>query len=141
MSSSPGWPPHSKPSTLTASQPIVLGLQRMAHRGAFVDHLDAGVLQRRHVLLRAAAGGLDDLDAALDDRARCIPDRAARVKRRQEGEVHAERLVGHLAAARDFLGQQFRRLLGQAGDDAEPAGIRHRGGQLGEADDNACRPG
>jgi len=27
MSSSPGWPPHSKPSTLTASQPIFFRLQ------------------------------------------------------------------------------------------------------------------
>ena len=41
MSSSPGWPPHSKPSTLTASQPMRLGLQRVAHRRALVDHLDA----------------------------------------------------------------------------------------------------
>ena len=46
----------------------LLGLQRMPHRGAFVDHLDAGRLQRRHVLLGAAAGGLHGLDAAFPDR-------------------------------------------------------------------------
>ena len=45
MSSSPGWPPHSKPSTLTASQPMRLGLQRVAHRRALVDDLDAGLMQ------------------------------------------------------------------------------------------------
>ena len=43
-------------------------LQRVPDRGAFVDHLDAGCLQRRHVLLGTAAGGLDDLDAAFPDR-------------------------------------------------------------------------
>ena len=32
-----------------------------------MDDLDAGCLERRHVLLRAAAGGLDDLDAAFPD--------------------------------------------------------------------------
>ena len=45
----------------------LLGFQRMPHRGAFVDHLDAGGLQRGHVLLRAAARGLDDPDAAFLD--------------------------------------------------------------------------
>jgi len=34
-----------------------------------------------------------------------------RAEARQEGQVDAERLVGEIAAARDFAGQQFRRLL------------------------------
>jgi hypothetical protein len=42
-----------------------LGLQRMPHRGAFVDHLDAGCFQRRHELLRTAARGFHDLHAAI----------------------------------------------------------------------------
>ena len=47
----------------------ILGLQRVAHRGAFVDHLDAGILEMGHHLLsRVAAGRLDHFHAALDDR-------------------------------------------------------------------------
>ncbi len=46
----------------------LLGLERMPNGGAFVDHLDAGRLQRRHVLFRAASGGFDDLDSAFLDR-------------------------------------------------------------------------
>ena len=46
MSSSPGWPPHSKPSTEHRVAADRLGLQRVAHGGALVDHLDAGVLER-----------------------------------------------------------------------------------------------
>ena len=45
----------------------LLGLERVANRGAFVNHLDACGLQRRHVLFRAAPRGLNDLDAALPD--------------------------------------------------------------------------
>src|SRR6266581_9155883 len=36
--------------------------------------------------------------------------------------------------ARDLLGQQFRRSLGQTGDDAEPSRIRDRACELGKAD-------
>src|SRR6185437_14794494 len=43
-------------------------------------------------------------------------------------------LVGHVAAARDFLGEQLRRLLRQAGDDTKAAGIRHCGCEFGKAD-------
>jgi len=91
-------------------------------------------LQRRHVLLRAAARGLHDLDAALDDRGDVFRI-GRRGERRQEGEVHAERLVGHVAAARDFFRQKLRRLLRQPGDDAETAGVGHGGGKLGAADE------
>ena len=110
-----------------------LGLERMPHRRAFVNDLDAGSLQRRQILLRASPGGLDDLDAAFDDGADVFRIGRGR-KRRQERQVHAERLVGHVAAARDLARQQFRRLLRQPGDDAEPAGIRYRRCQFGEAD-------
>ena len=52
----------------------------------------------------------------------------------QNGEVHAERLVGHVAAARDFLGEVFRRRLRQRGDQAERAGIGDGRDQLGASD-------
>ena len=55
------------------------------------------------------AGGLNDLDAAVDNgfhEAGIVRRR----DRRQEGEVHAEGLVRHGTAARDFL----RQLLGRA---------------------------
>ena len=110
-----------------------LGLERVTHRGAFVDHLDAGGLQRRHVLFGAAAGGFDRLDAAFPDRGDIFRI-GRRGECRQEGQVHAERLVGHVTALGDFLGEQFRRALRQAGDDAEPTGIGDRGSELGEAD-------
>ncbi len=110
-----------------------LCLQRVAHRRALVDHLDAGGVQVRHHLLGVAAGRLDDLDAALDDRAD-VAGIVRRIDRRQERQVHADRLVGHVAAAADLFREGLRRLLRQAGDDAEPARVRHGGGQFGEAD-------
>src|SRR4029453_9759731 len=42
-------------------------LQRMPHRGAFVDDPDAGLLECRQPLLGIVARRLDDLDAALED--------------------------------------------------------------------------
>jgi hypothetical protein len=110
-----------------------LGLQGMTDRGAFVDYLDIGSLERRHVLLRAAAGGLDDLDAAFPDRSDVFRI-GRRREGRQEGQVHAERFVRHIVTAGDLLGEQFRCPLRQTGDDAEAAGIRHRRGQFREAD-------
>src|SRR5690606_5166400 len=53
--------------------------------------------------------------------------------RGQEGQVDAEGLVGHLAAAADFLGQRRRGGLGQGSDHAQAAGIGHGRGQLGIA--------
>ena len=49
-------------------------------------------------------------------------------------EIDAKRLIGHAPASRDLLGEKLRRPLRQAGDDAEAAGIRHRGCQFGKAD-------
>jgi hypothetical protein len=109
-----------------------LGFQRMTNGGAFVDHLDAGAVQRREHLNRIVTSGFDDLDAAFDD---CL-DHAfiiGRVDHRQESQVHAERLVGHLAAFGDFIGQSRRRRLGQCGNDTEPASVGHSGGQFGKS--------
>jgi hypothetical protein len=110
-----------------------LGLERVAHRGALVDHLDAGLVQHRHPLLRVVAGGLHGLHAAVDDRLD-VAGVVGRADRGQEGQVHAEGLVGHLAAAADLVGQQFRRALREAGDQTQAAGIRHGSGEFGEAD-------
>ena len=109
-----------------------LRLERMAHRGAFVDDLDAVLLELGDVLLRVVARGLDDLDAAVDDRL-TVFGIGRRLERRQDGQVDAEGLVGHVAAARDLLGELFRRRLGQRGDEAERAGIGHGRHQLGAA--------
>ena len=98
-----------------------------------MDHLEARLLERRQPLLWVVASRLHGLDAAVDDGAD-VAGVVGRAHGRQEGEVHAERLVRHLAAARDFPGEVLRRALGQAGDDAEPTGLRNRGGHLGEAD-------
>ena len=132
MSSSPGWPPHSKPSTLTASQPICSAFSECRTDVHLWITLMPPAFKRRHVLLGAATRGFDDLDAAFPDG--CDVFRIGRrAEGRQEGQVHAERLVRHVAATRDLLGQQFRRPLRQAGDDSEPAGIRHCGREFGKA--------
>ena len=52
----------------------------------------------------------------------------------QEGQVDAERLVRHVVAARDFPGEQIRRLLRQAGNNAEATRVRDRGGEFGKPD-------
>ena len=57
----------------------LLGFQRMPNRGAFVDHLDAGCLQGRHILLRAASRGFNDPDSAFPDRGNVF-----RIRRRRE---------------------------------------------------------
>src|SRR4051812_46843675 len=106
----------------------------MAHGRAFMDDLDAARLQRGHVLLRASPGGLDDLNSAFDDGIDVF--RVGRAfEAGQESKIDAERLVGHVVAAGDFLCERLRRFLRQAGDDAEAAGIRYSGRELGEADE------
>src|SRR5258705_13893309 len=99
----------------------LLGLKRMPHRGALVNDLDAGRLERRHILLWAAAGGFDDLDPALLDRGDVFRI-WRRAPRREEGEIDPARPGRHGAAARDLLGQQLRCLLREAGDDAQSTG-------------------
>src|ERR1700732_161364 len=47
--------------------PHTLRRQRVTHAGAFVNDHNAVLLEFGDVLLRLVAGGLDDLDAALDD--------------------------------------------------------------------------
>src|SRR6516225_1990972 len=87
-----------------------LGRQRVADAGALVHDLDAVLLELGDMLLRLVAGGLDDLDAALDD-GLAVFGIGRRLDRGQDGQVHAERLVGHGTAARDLPGQILRRRL------------------------------
>ena len=82
----------------------LLGLERVPHGCALVDHLDAGRLQRGHELFGTAPGGLDDFDLAFSDR--CDVFRIwRRGEGRQEGQVHSKRLVRHVMAAGDLLCQ------------------------------------
>ncbi len=114
--------------------PDRLRLQRMAHAGALVDHPDPRVLQIWKHRLRIVACGLDHRDPAFDDRAD-IARIVGRVDRGQEGQVHAEGLVGHVPAARDLVRKVARRLLREPGNDPEPARIRHRRGHFGQSDE------
>ena len=52
-----------------------LRLHRVPHRRAFMDDLDPGLLEDGDVFLGVVAGGLDDFDAAADDRVACIRHR------------------------------------------------------------------
>ena len=99
-----------------------LRLQRVADRGAFVDDLNPGFLEHRQPFLRVIAGCFDNLHAAIDDRldvARVIGG----IDARQKAYIHAERLVCHLTATTDLIGQKRRRALRQPGNDPEAAGI------------------
>ncbi|MNF95683.1 hypothetical protein D3C84_784480 [compost metagenome] len=110
-----------------------LGFQGMAYRRAFVNHLDAVFLESGHPLLRVVTSRLDDADTALDDGsdvARIVRGRDGR----QEGQVHAERLICQGAATFYLTGQQLGCALCQAGDYPESPGVGDRSGQLREAD-------
>ena len=105
----------------------------MADSGAFVDDLDAMFLEIVDMLLGLVTRGFDDPDAGLDDRGAIFRIRR-RFDRRQDGEIHAERLVGHVPRPGDFPGQGFRRRLGERRQEAERAGVRDRSNELGLAD-------
>ena len=110
-----------------------LGLEGVAHRGAFVDHLDAGVFQVGQHRLRIVARGFHRLDAAVDDG---LDDGRVvrRVERGQESQIDADGLVGHVLGPGDLVGEVLRRLLGQRGDDAKPSRLGDRRGEFGETD-------
>src|SRR6516225_2276323 len=111
----------------------LLRFQGMPHGRAFVDHLDLSRLQRWHVLLRTAARRLHNFYAPFLDGGDVFGIGRLR-ETRQEGEIHPKWLVRHVATARDFLRQEFRRLLCKSGDDTEPPGAGYRRGELGKAD-------
>ena len=109
-----------------------LGGNRVTDRGAFVDHLDPIGLEARQMIDRAAARRLDDLDAALDDRFAVIVVRNG-VERRQERQVHPERLVGQIATALDLVVQRFLGLRHVRDDEGERTGVGRRRHQRGRA--------
>ena len=88
-----------------------LRLQGMANGGALVNDLDSRILEPRQMVLGIAAGGLDDRHASVDDGVD-IARIVRRLDYRQDGEVDAERLVGHVVATGDLVGQIGWRLLG-----------------------------
>ena len=111
-----------------------LGLERVANGRALVDDLDARLLEHRHPLRGIVARRLHDLDAALDDdleQPRIVGGRESGKK----GHVHAEGLVGHFPASRDFVGELLGRALREPRDDAEAAGVGDCRGKLGEANE------
>ena len=65
-SSSPGWPPHSKPSTLTASQPIDSAFSEWRTEVHLWITLMPAAFSAGRYCSRVVARRLDDLDAAFD---------------------------------------------------------------------------
>src|SRR6516225_7007592 len=133
MSSSPGMATTFEPVDADGVATELLCFQGMPHGRAFVDHLDLSRLQRWHVLLRTAARRLHDFYAPFLDGGDVFAIGRLR-ETRQEREIHPKWLVRHVATARDFLRQEFRRLLCKSGDDTEPPGAGYRRGELGKAD-------
>ena len=98
-----------------------------------MNDFNTGFFHQRHILFRAATGGFNNAHTTGDNRfdiARIIRIGEAR----QEGEVHTKRLVGHVIAFGNFIGQIFRRGLRQAGNDAKAAGIGNGSRHFGKAD-------
>src|SRR3546814_19741299 len=96
-----------------------LGRQRVANRGAFMEDGDAVGLQPLPYLAhRLRARGLDDLDPAVDDRL-STGLVIGGVDLRKDGQVHAERVVGVLAAAFDPGAARGGGWLGLRGQDAQ----------------------
>jgi hypothetical protein len=111
----------------------LLGFEGVPDAGALVHHLDPGFAVGGQEGLGVAAGGLDDLDPAVHDRPRVLLVRR-RVDRGQDGQVHAERLVGEFARALDLAPEVVGRGLGQCGDETEPTGIGDGRDEFGPAD-------
>jgi hypothetical protein len=112
--------------------PHPFGGQRVAHGGAFVQNGDAVALEVLDMLTRVVAGGFNDLDPALDNRAAIIGI-GWRVERGQQRQVHPERPVGQAATPLDLGPQRIGRGTGQRGDDPQPARVRHSAGHIGRA--------
>ncbi len=102
--------------------PDFLGLQGMTNRGAFVNNLDPGVFEKWHISFGAAARGFNDFHAAFHDGVNIF--RIGRCAETwQEGQVNADRLVRHILATRDLVGEVFRRFLSEGRNNAQAARI------------------
>ena len=94
-----------------------------------MDHLDAVFLEAREMVDRRPAGGFHDLDAGSDDGFPVLVVRN-RIDRRQQRQVHAERLVGELLGLLDFSQQFIAGLEHVGGDEPQGAGVGHRRHQV-----------
>ena len=108
--------------------PELLGLLRKAHRGALVQHLDAGRLEGGDEFRRIAARRFGERHALVDDDLRV--GIGFHIEIRQDREVDAEGLVGQRACPGDLLGERGGRGLRVRGQEAEAARVRHRGDQF-----------
>lgn len=77
---------------------------RVADRRALVEHRAPRLLEHLDDGAGAVACGFDDADALVDDGLR-VAGVVGRVDGREEGEVDAEGVLGHGAAAADFLAE------------------------------------
>ena len=111
----------------------LLGLQGVLDRGALVNHLDAGGREVRHERLRTAPGRLHRLDARLDDHPGVLFV-WRRDEHRQDGQIDAEEPVGHRARPLDLGGERLGCRLRQRGQEAQRAGVGHRGDELRRRD-------
>lgn len=98
-----------------------------------MQHDAAGLFQLGNDGARAIASRLDDADALVDD-GLGIGAVVGRVERGQERNVDAKGVLGHGAAACDFLAQVGGRGEDEARDDAQSAGVGDGGGEFGVAD-------
>jgi hypothetical protein len=112
---------------------VALRRQRMTHRDAFVDQHHATRLRLVDEGLRIVAGGFEDADAGIENDVE-VGLVGRRLDRRQYRQIHAERCIGHAAAAFDLLRQRLGRGLGERRQDAQTAGVRHRRRQFRRAD-------
>ncbi|MNP40488.1 hypothetical protein D3C76_1341350 [compost metagenome] len=95
-----------------------------------MDDANACRFHLRHVFDGFVAGGFDDRHAILDDRIDVLVVRR-RADGRENGHVDPERVVGHLPATTDFLGQRFRGRLGKPGQHAQAPSVGDGRGEFG----------
>src|SRR6185312_6485209 len=102
---------------------------RMPYGNAFVNHLQAVLLEVRNVLLRRISRGLHDTYARLDNRLPIFRVRAWD-NRWEYGQVYPERLVRHRPAADDLFSQILRCRLRQGRQKSQRSGVGHGGHQF-----------
>lgn len=81
----------------------------------------------------AVAGRLDNVDALVDD-GLGVSAIIRRVEGRQKRDIDTEGVLGHCPALLDLLAQVGWGWEDEASDDAKPAGVGDRAGQLGIPD-------
>ncbi|MCY1408586.1 hypothetical protein D9M71_239080 [compost metagenome] len=113
--------------------PQTLRLQRMTDGDALVDHLQPGGLGLGDIGAGVVARRLEDLHPAGDDHVEVLVI-GRRIDRRQQRQVHPERLVGHRLTTLDLPCQMLGVRLGQRSENAHPTGIGDRCSHFRAAD-------